>query len=202
MPQCGNPKIEDQFLQLTQVLELLGWNAACGPIQCAHPAAHMLNVVSHQGREAVVQTQHQADPLCTRGNRTGSLAWIKERRGFAHGLGKDPFAQPQFFSCALECPPQYSVLLHIAKPLPNRCARLVACPAHLGLGVQGLAGASGSSTRRITTPASRVRAVTSTNGAPCSRPAAHGSIQILRQPHQLLRVPLLLTRSPARVAVG
>ena len=143
MPQCGNPKMEDQLLQLIQALELLGWNAACGPIQCAHRAAHMPNIVPHQGREAVVQAQHQADPLiCTRGNGTGSLAWIKERRGFAQCLGKDPFAQSQFLSCGLERPPQYSVLLHLAKALPNRCARLVACPAHLGPGVQRLAGAS------------------------------------------------------------
>ena len=49
MSQCGNPKMEDQFLQLVQALELLGWNAACGPIQCAHPEAHMLNVVSPPG---------------------------------------------------------------------------------------------------------------------------------------------------------
>lgn len=103
----------------------------------------MPNVVLHQGREAIVQTQHQADPLiCARGNGTGFLAWIKERRGFAHGMGKDPFAQSQFLSCVLECPPQYSVLLHLAKALPNRCARLVACLAHLGCGVQRLAGAS------------------------------------------------------------
>lgn len=57
-------------------------------------------------------------------------------------MGKDPFAQSQFLSCVLEWPPQYSVLLHLAKALLNRCARLVACLAHLGLGVQGLAGAS------------------------------------------------------------
>ena len=43
-----------------------------------------------------MQPQHQTDPLiCTRGKGTGSLAWIKERRGFAHGLA---WARTRFLS--------------------------------------------------------------------------------------------------------
>lgn len=162
----------------------------------------MLSAMSHQGREAIVQTQHQADPLiCTRGNGSGFLAWIKERRGFVYGMGKDPFAQSQFLSCVLEWPPQYSVLLHLAKALPNRCARLVACLAHLGLGVQGLAGASWQfhQPHHHTRQPREGRDIHGWS-LPL-RPAAHG-IQILRQPHQLLRVLSLLTRNPARVAIG
>ncbi|KKZ13891.1 MAG: hypothetical protein TQ37_02945 [Candidatus Synechococcus spongiarum 15L] len=72
-------KVVNKLLKLIRVFELLGRSTARVPIPCAHPAAHVLNVVPHQGREAVMQAQHQTNPLiCARGNGAGSLAGIKE----------------------------------------------------------------------------------------------------------------------------